>query len=197
MSAVAAERTIARIRNAGDKPARPNALAPENPMLREFIADFYAAMSMMRLLRHEIASTLSLSSAEYSVLLAVWYLERKGEMTVRAIANHLHVAAAHVTAEIGKLVDKGLLTKRPDPVDRRAVGVNLTQNGRNVLRRLAPMLREINKPLLTDIHYRDLAIVHRFLRRVIDYGYDAISIAQDFRRKAADGSRKSARVRLR
>jgi hypothetical protein len=35
------------------------------------MADMYAAMSLMRLLRQEIASALSLSSAEYSVLLAV------------------------------------------------------------------------------------------------------------------------------
>ncbi|MBN8964351.1 MAG: winged helix-turn-helix transcriptional regulator, partial [Rhizobiales bacterium] len=85
-----------------------NALPPDDATLREFMADLYAAMSMMRLLRQEIAATLSLSSAEYSVLLAVWYLEREGEMTVRAIANHLHVAAAYVTSEVGRLVDKGL-----------------------------------------------------------------------------------------
>jgi DNA-binding MarR family transcriptional regulator len=90
----------------------------------------YAAMSLLRLLRQEIASVLSLSSAEYSILLAVWYLERGGDLTLRATADHLHVAAPYVTAEVARLVDKGLVAKRPDDVDRRAVGVELTDPAR-------------------------------------------------------------------
>jgi len=163
-------------------------------MLREFMADFYAAMSLMRLLRQEIASALSLGSAEYSVLLAVWYLERQGEMSVRAIADHLHVAAAHVTAEVGKLVAKGLLTKKPDPTDRRAVDVSLTKAAREVLARLAPMLRDINRPLFTGIYTRDLPTVHRFLRGIIEHGYDAIHVAQAF---APDTAANRTRTRRR
>src|SRR6185437_12593602 len=75
-----------------DTSLRASEIPPGDTRLREFVADFYAAMSMMRLLRQEIASALSLTSAEYSVLLAVWYLERRKDMTVRAIADHLHVA---------------------------------------------------------------------------------------------------------
>lgn len=145
------------------------------------MADMYAAMSLLRALRQEIASALSLSSAEYSVLLAVWYLERGGDMTLRAIADHLHVAAAYVTAEVSRLVDKGLLTKRPDPVDRRAVGVELTAASRHMLSRLAPMLSEINDPLLSGISLRELETVHRFFRSVISNGYDAINVARTFK----------------
>jgi DNA-binding MarR family transcriptional regulator len=149
--------------------------------MRTFIADMYAAMSLLRLLRQEIASTLSLSSAEYSVLLAVWYLERGSDMTLRAIADHLHVAAAYVTAEVGKLVEKGLLTKKPDPLDRRAVAVELTPTSRELLSRLGLMLRDINAPLLAGISVRDLDTVHRFFRGIISRGYDAVNVARGFR----------------
>jgi DNA-binding MarR family transcriptional regulator len=152
----------------------------DDAKMRTFIADMYAAMSLLRLLRQEIASALSLSSAEYSVLLAVRYLERGGDMTLRAIADHLHVAAAYVTAEVGRLVDKGLLTKRPDPLDRRAVAVELTAASRELLSRLGPMLRDINDPLLAGISLRDLDTVHRFFRGVISHGYEAIRVARSF-----------------
>jgi MarR family transcriptional regulator, organic hydroperoxide resistance regulator len=152
----------------------------DDAKMRTFIADMYAAMSLLRLLRQEIASTLSLSSAEYSVLLAVRYLERGSDMTLRAIADHLHVAAAYVTAEVGRLVDKGLLTKRPDPLDRRAVAVELTAASRELLSRLGPMLRDINDPLLAGISSHDLDTVHRFFRGVISHGYEAISVARGF-----------------
>jgi DNA-binding MarR family transcriptional regulator len=168
-------------------------LPPDDAVLREFVADFYAAMSVMRLLRQELASSLSLSIAEYSVLLAVWYLEREGKMTVRAIADHLHVAAAYVTSEVGKLVDKGLLTKRPDPDDRRAVGVGLTRSARGVLARLAPMLREVNEPLFEGISYRDLLTVHRCLRGIIAHGYEAVRVAQQHQGSAAPRGMKRRR----
>ncbi len=171
-----------------------DSLEPDDALLREFIADLYASMSIMRLLRQEIAAALSLTSAEYSVLLAVWYLQRGGEMTVRAISDHLHVAAAYVTSEVSRLVGKGFLTKRPHPVDARAVGVALTSSGRDVLLRLEPMLREINGPLLRGVHQRDFATVHRFMRGIIDHGYEAIRTAQSFGDASASGKRDRRRT---
>jgi DNA-binding MarR family transcriptional regulator len=164
----------------GEAGAQASAIPPGDAKLREFVADLYAAMSMMRLLRQEIAATLSLTSAEYSVLLAVWYLERENEMTVRAIADHLHVAAAYVTSEITRLVKNGLLTKKPDKLDRRAVGVRLTKAARELLSQLEPMLREINRPLFNGLSVRDLATVHRFLQGIIEHGHEAIKTAERF-----------------
>ena len=141
---------------------------------------------------------LSLSSAEYSVLLTVWYLERGNDLTLRAIADHLHVAAAYVTVEVARLVDKGLLTKRPDALDRRAVGVELTASARGMLALLAPMLKEVNKSLLAGVPLHELDPVHRFFRAIIANGYDAISTARRF--KAADNKpnfRKRARAKAR
>jgi DNA-binding MarR family transcriptional regulator len=153
----------------------------DDAKLRIFMADMYAAMSLMRLLRQQIASALSLSSAEYSVLLAVWYLERGNDLTLRAIADHLHVAAAYVTAEVGRLADKGLLTKRPDPVDRRAISVELTAASRELFAPLAPLLRDVNAPLLAGISLDDLDIVHRFFKGIIANGYEAIGVARSFK----------------
>jgi DNA-binding MarR family transcriptional regulator len=174
---------------------RASEIPPGDTRLREFVADFYAAISMMRILRQEIASTLSLTSAEYSVLLAVWYLERKKEITVRAIANHLHVAAAYVTSEVSRLVAKGLLTKRRDKLDGRAVSVGLTKSARDLLGRLERILGDINRPLFSGLSFRDLASVHRFLRAIIENGPDAISVAQRFEsglRPRRKGSRETA-----
>jgi len=171
-------------RSAQDIPA-------EDAKLRMFVADMYAAMSLLRLLRQEIASVLSLSSAEYSVLLAVWYLERGKDLTLRAIADHLHVAPAYVTTEVARLVENGLLTKRPNPVDRRAVGVEMTASARDMLAPLAPMLRDVNTSLLSGVAMHDLEPVHRFFKAIIANGYDAIGTARRF--NAAEGKLFSRR----
>lgn len=153
-------------------------LAPEDQAVREFIADLYAALSIMRLLRAQIARTLALSSAQFSVLLGVWHLQRRGEPTVKAIADHLHVAAAHVTAEIGGLVEAGLLAKRAHPRDKRAVEIGLTRRGRDLFQRIMPMLREINDQLFAGISYGEIVMVRRFLAGIIAHGPRALRIAE-------------------
>jgi DNA-binding MarR family transcriptional regulator len=155
-------------------------LAPDDEALREFIADLYGAISIMRILRRQIARTVDLSSAEFSVLLAVWHLERHGEMTVKAIADHLHVAAAHVTAEIGKLVDTGLLAKAAHRSDKRAVGIALSKAGRDLFHRVMPMLREINDRLFAGASYGEMALVHRFLGGIIEHGDDAVRVTEAY-----------------
>jgi DNA-binding MarR family transcriptional regulator len=153
-------------------------LAPEDQAVRELIADLYGALSIMRLLRAQIARTLALSSAQFSVMLGVWHLQRRGEPTVRAIAEHLHVAAAHVTAEIGALVEAGLLAKRAHPRDRRALGIALTRKGRGLFRRIMPMLREINDQLFAGISYGEIVLARRFLAGIIAHGAPALRIAE-------------------
>jgi DNA-binding MarR family transcriptional regulator len=159
---------------------RADELPPEDAMLREFMADFHAAFSVMRLLRQHIAAAVSLTSAEWSALLAVWYLERKGEVTVSGVADHLHVAAAYVTSEISKLVTRGLLVKTPHPTDGRSAGINLTQEGWDVFKLAAPMLREVNLHLFSGVLHRDLITAHKFIQGIIAHGYDAIAVTDNF-----------------
>jgi hypothetical protein len=44
---------------------------------REFIADLFAAVAGMQSLRRALAKSVGLSAAEFSVLLATWYLQKK------------------------------------------------------------------------------------------------------------------------
>jgi len=162
------------------KPVSVDKLSPDDAVLREFVADLYAAFSHMRILRNRISQIIELSSAEHSVLLGVWYLQRRGPPTVRDVAEHLHVAGAHATAEIGKLVKAGLLIKSPDPHDRRAVSVKLSDAGHEVFRRLSPILREINDQLFAGIYYGDMVIVHRFFERIIAQAPAAVHVAEDY-----------------
>jgi DNA-binding MarR family transcriptional regulator len=152
-------------------------LAPDDARLREFISDFSAASALMRQLRHRLAETIGLSAAGHSVMLGLWHCERRGSTSVRTLADHLHVAAAHVTAELGKLAHAGLVTKRPSVGDRRAVNVHLTDKGHALLDRLAPLLREVNTSLFANIHYGEMLTVQRFFHLLIDQAPEAIQIA--------------------
>ena len=184
MAANPATRTTARNaaamsrRQAGlSRKATVDRLAPNDAVLREFISDFSAASALMRQLRRRLAEVLDLSVAGHSVMLGLWYCERRGRTSVRELADHLHVAAANVTAELGKLERAGLVTKRPSTSDGRVVDVQLSGKGHALLNRLAPLLREVNKTLFANVRYGDMLTVQRFFQLVITQASEAIRTA--------------------
>ncbi|HZU00324.1 MAG TPA: MarR family transcriptional regulator [Ktedonobacteraceae bacterium] len=54
------------------------------------------------------------------------------EMKVSEISKHLHVTAPTITQLLKGLEAQGLIERRVDPTDRRAVGIQLTQKGERV-----------------------------------------------------------------
>jgi DNA-binding MarR family transcriptional regulator len=152
-------------------------LAPEDAALREFISDFSAASALMRQLRRRLADNIGLSVAELSVMLGLWHCQRRAQTRVRDLAEHLHVAAAHVTAELGKLERAGFVRKRKSNLDRREAEVRLTDKGHALLNRLAPLLREVNKALFAHVTYSDMTSAQRFFRLVIAHASEAIRTA--------------------
>jgi len=165
-------------------------LPPEEAEQREFISDFTAASARMRELRRALAETLGLTVAQHAVMLGLWYCERRGSTTVRALADHLHIAAAHVTAELNKLARAGLVEKRPSETDKRAIDLRLTQKGHALLDRLAPLLRDVNAALFAGADLDDMRGAHALFRAVIDQAPAAIATAQRSGRQKSAGSKK-------
>jgi DNA-binding MarR family transcriptional regulator len=161
---------------------------------RKFVADLFAAVAGMYSLRRALASSVGLSAAAYSVILGTWHLQRKGPVGITAIARQLHVAAAHVTAEVGDLVELGLLSKKPHPRDTRAVLIELTDAGKALLARLTPLLRKINDRLFSGNKPSDIGILSRFVQHLADESAHSIRMAQAY---AAENAPKQLQTRRR
>ena len=56
-------------------------------------------------------------------------IEHLGPLSLGALADYEQVAPATVTKIVGRLVDDGLVTRSPDPDDRRVVRVAITDAG--------------------------------------------------------------------
>jgi MarR family transcriptional regulator, organic hydroperoxide resistance regulator len=147
---------------------------------REFLADLFAAAAGMQSLRRALAKSVGLSAAEFSVLLATWYLQRKGRVGITAIAKHLHVATAHVTAEVGRLVRAEFIKKTQHREDTRAVTVVLTRRGEKILNELAPLLQRINDRLFSGNTPNAIATVAKFLKHVADESTNSVRMARGF-----------------
>ena len=86
-------------------------------------------------------------------------------MTIRALAEHTQLAATHVTTEVGRLIDKGLLTKEANSRDRRSVLVRLSRNGEAAIRDVNPLLRRVNDRLFQNVTRGEFDVLSRFLAK--------------------------------
>ncbi|NKB59949.1 MAG: MarR family transcriptional regulator [Alphaproteobacteria bacterium] len=148
---------------------------------RELIALFSAATGRMQSMRRELAKALGVSVAEFSVLTALMHLERKESVRVRSIAEHLHVAAAHVTATIKQLTQSGWVIKSIDSNDGRAVSLRLTTKAQEKLTNFAPLLCAVNDRWFAGMSRAELLVVTEFMRRLVNQYDGAMAKAKDMR----------------
>lgn len=92
-----------------------------------------AFWSVARQLRHTSQETLAPWDITPSHLRALRALTRHGVMRLSQLSDHLHIAARSATEVVDALETRGLVERRPDPDDRRATLVALTEHGTNVL----------------------------------------------------------------
>ncbi len=86
--------------------------------LRKALASFYysAALCNLRLMNRRFAD----ENITYNSLLYVELIyEMNGTCTASKLAELLHISRPGVTAKLNELIKQGLITKTPDPNDKR------------------------------------------------------------------------------
>src|SRR6478736_1752220 len=83
------------------------------------------------------ARVIGLAGIEYTVLIAIAHLSQDGDVNVKAVADHLYLSGAFITAVAGRLVARGFIGKKTDAGDRRRVTLTVSGKGRAALERLA------------------------------------------------------------
>jgi DNA-binding MarR family transcriptional regulator len=89
--------------------------------------------SVARQLRETSQETLAPWDITPSHLRALRVLRRHGPMRLSGLSDHLHIAARSATEVVDGLETRGLVGRRPDPGDRRATLVEVTEHGASVL----------------------------------------------------------------
>jgi DNA-binding MarR family transcriptional regulator len=114
--------------------------------------------------REAFGHALALTGSQFAVLIGTAYAQDRDGVSIRSLADHIQLAPTHVTTEVGRLIRKGLLTKKTNPRDRRGVLVMLSRRGESSVRQLAPFLRRVNDLLFQNVRRKDFATVSRFLQ---------------------------------
>jgi len=76
-----------------------------------------------------------LSVTEFSVLESLYH---KGRQTIQQIGNSILISSGSMTYVIDKLEQKGYLKRSACAEDRRAIYINLTENGTELMNKIMP-----------------------------------------------------------
>src|ERR1051326_9034288 len=101
--------------------------------------------------REAFGRALNLTASQFIVLIGTAYQQGSDGVSIRALADHTQLAATHVTTEVGRLIDKGLLIKEANHRDRRSVLVRLSAKGEAAIRTVNPLLRRVNDRLFQNV----------------------------------------------
>jgi DNA-binding MarR family transcriptional regulator len=103
------------------------------------------------------------------------------------LADHIQLAATHVTTEVGRLIAKGLLIKAVNRRDRRGVLIRLSPRGESAVREVAPFVRRVNDLLFAGVSRDEFAAVSEFLTRFAANTEDALDELRRTVRRSTDG----------
>ncbi|MCX7855376.1 MAG: MarR family transcriptional regulator [Anaerolineae bacterium] len=83
------------------------------------------------------------------------------------LAAATHQSAASMTGIVDRLLDQGLVERRPDPDDRRSVIVALTEEGAQLLERVRADQRHMVEQLLRSLSVEERAIFYNILDKLL------------------------------
>src|SRR5579862_6444782 len=164
----------------GAKPltvSRPELLIDgSDAQFRCFVHGMLAFAARLEGVRNGFAALLGLTGIQYTILISIRHLRSDGEVTVGAVAEHLHLSGAFVTIETGKLLRLGLITKVQDLKDRRRVCLRITSRGRDLLCELSPVQVRVNDVLFDFLNAEQFRALALMIDRVVECGDRAISM---------------------
>ena len=136
-------------------------------LFRETVTDLITISLTMESVRAALGARIGITGPQYSILVAILRMRHGEHVRVRDVAAYLHVSAAFVTVEAGKLARMGLLRKLPSTSDGRSRLLSLTRQGEARLERLTPDIREANDRFFASLNRSDFVCLSRIVRELV------------------------------
>lgn len=127
-----------------------------------------AFWSVARQLREASRQALAPWDLTPSYLRALRVLGHHGVMRLSELSERLHIAPRSTTEVVDALQSRGLVERRPDPADRRATLVQVTEHGASVLDAIRAARGTEAERVFGRLSQEDQAALARILRTIRD-----------------------------
>jgi MarR family transcriptional regulator, transcriptional regulator for hemolysin len=93
-------------------------------------------------------------------------LDKQDDITQKELADITEREQTTVTKIVDKLVKKGLVNRRHDSHDRRAIRLLITDAGRQLVSEIIPKIDEIETNAYQGFHQEDIKTLHTLIRKL-------------------------------
>lgn len=93
-------------------------------------------------------------------------LDKQDNITQKELADLTEREQTTVTKIVDKLVKKGLVTRGHDPHDRRAIRLQITAEGRELVKDIKPKIEEIEHHAYIGFQRKDIELLHNLIRKL-------------------------------
>ena len=101
---------------------------------------------------------------QWAVLLHLWGTDG---LTQAQLARRVAIEQPTMVRTIDRMVRDGLVTRAPDPKDRRASRITLTERGSSLRDDLVPLAAGVNRAATTALSDEEVATLRRLLARLV------------------------------
>ena len=122
---------------------------------------FWAVAHRLRRLGRESVGPADITPGQFR---ALGVLMRHGVMRLSELSDHLRIAPRSTTEVVDGLQERGLVERQPDPTDRRATLVSLTEEGLKIGVALKQVRKAEADRLFGGLSEADRAELSRILR---------------------------------
>jgi MarR family transcriptional regulator for hemolysin len=128
-------------------------------LLRDLTRDLLLVGRLWRKMAREAAARHGVSEAASAPL--IW-IERLGEnVRQNALADAIGIEGASLVRLIDELQSSGLVTREPDPSDRRANVISLTPRGREVVHEVNEDIQALRRQICAGVDAADVEATRR------------------------------------
>jgi MarR family transcriptional regulator, organic hydroperoxide resistance regulator len=138
---------------------------------RRLIYELTSIFNLMVRTRRNFAAYMGVTEPQ---ALMMFIIAETQAATVGQIAQRIDVSSQFVTIEIGNLVKKGIVEKRPNEDDGRSMFLSLTSKGQSLLRELAPLRCKANDTTFRSLTMDRIRTLHDILNNLISDGRIAL-----------------------
>lgn len=142
---------------------------------RELVHNLFGFFALHERIRSGHAKYIGLAGIEYTVLIAIAHLSAEG-VSVKTVADHLHLSGAFITSTARRLLQLGLIHKTVDTADRRRVSLTVSGKGRAALEKLAPAQRRVNDVEFGCLSREEFKALNALMKRMIEFGDRAVAL---------------------
>jgi DNA-binding MarR family transcriptional regulator len=108
-----------------------------------------------------------LSPASFSALVTLVRLGGDRGVSQRALMDELGLTSGTVSVRVDRLIEAGLVERRPDPEQKRNVLVSLTAKGRDLVERVIPAHLANERRLLASLSEDERTLLSGLLRKML------------------------------